>query len=515
MEQLEKEYDVNLSDTDQSDEEDLYELLMDELVEKFNKPDTSYSMKLQILTLTKSSLARTAKRFKTTEHMVRVARKIKENTGILSTPGIKTGSKTISEDSKQAVINFFERDDISRIMPGKKDCISVRDDQGVKQAVQKRLILANLREVYSTYKSEAQNPVGFSTFAQLRPPWCVLAGSAGTHSICVCVKHQNPKLMLTVLDPKVTIDEIMAKTVCDMENEACMMRKCSDCRPNLEQLTDFVDEKLGDVEEIEYQQWINTDRSNLIVIKEGKDEFAKKFVSSIEALTGHHFVAKAQNQYLKQLKEHMGTDECIVLGDFAENYAFIIQDAVSGFHWNNDQATIHPFVVYYRNNDGQLTNKNFCVISDHLGHSTSSFYAFQEKILAIIKSENNIRTVHYFTDGAPTQYKNKNNFRNICLHLTDFDMACKWNFFATGHGKGPCDGIGGTVKRLAARASLQRIAGSGGQILSAQDLHRFCSASVPGMASTYSLVIHLRAYLKALFKVNTMYVQQHDSYVCT
>ena len=36
-----------------------------------------------------------------------------------------------------------------------------------------------------------------------------------------------------------------------------------------------------------------------------------------------------------------------------------------------------------------------------------------------------------------------------------------WNssrvaFFATSHGKGPCDGVGGTVKRLAARASLQR-----------------------------------------------------------
>ena len=28
-------------------------------------------------------------------------------------------------------------------------------------------------------------------------------------------------------------------------------------------------------------------------------------------------------------------------------------------------------------------------------------------------------------------------------------------FFATSHGKGPCDGIGGTVKRLARRASLQ------------------------------------------------------------
>ena len=30
-------------------------------------------------------------------------------------------------------------------------------------------------------------------------------------------------------------------------------------------------------------------------------------------------------------------------------------------------------------------------------------------------------------------------------------------FFATSQGKQPCDGIGGTVKQLAAKASLQRI----------------------------------------------------------
>ena len=35
-------------------------------------------------------------------------------------------------------------------------------------------------------------------------------------------------------------------------------------------------------------------------------------------------------------------------------------------------------------------------------------------------------------------------------------MPAEWHFSATAHGKGACDGVGGTVKRLAARASLQR-----------------------------------------------------------
>ena len=38
----------------------------------------------------------------------------------------------------------------------------------------------------------------------------------------------------------------------------------------------------------------------------------------------------------------------LVIGDFAENYSFVLQDTAQGFHWNNSQATIHPFVIYHR-----------------------------------------------------------------------------------------------------------------------------------------------------------------------
>ena len=48
------------------------------------------------------------------------------------------------------------------------------------------------------------------------------------------------------------------------------------------------------------------------------------------------------------------------------------------------------------------------------------------------------------------------NFLNLCHHKDDFRVAAEWNFCATSHGKAACDGLGGTVRRLAARASLQR-----------------------------------------------------------
>ena len=42
-----------------------------------------------------------------------------------------------------------------------------------------------------------------------------------------------------------------------------------------------------------------------------------------------------------------------------------------------------------------------------------------------------------------------------CHYLTDFSIDCMWNVFVTSPGKSLCDGVGGAVKRLTARASLQ------------------------------------------------------------
>ena len=65
-----------------------------------------------------------------------------------------------------------------------------------------------------------------------------------------------------------------------------------------------------------------------------------------------------------------------------------------------------------------------------------------------------ITKITYFSDGCSRQYKNRKTFINLCYHLEDFGVAAEWHFFATSHGKGPCDGVG--VKRQAAKASLQR-----------------------------------------------------------
>jgi hypothetical protein len=61
----------------------------------------------------------------------------------------------------------------------------------------------------------------------------------------------------------------------------------------------------------------------------------------------HSFIATEQASFYAARKATLKTGEFLVTADFSENYSFVLQDAAQGFHWNNSQATLHPFVAYY------------------------------------------------------------------------------------------------------------------------------------------------------------------------
>ncbi|VDI46372.1 Hypothetical predicted protein [Mytilus galloprovincialis] len=59
-------------------------------------------------------------------------------------------------------------------------------------------------------------------------------------------------------------------------------------------------------------------------------------------------------------------------------------------------------------------------------------------------------------DGAPTQYKSKYNFVDMSFWKDDFGFEVEKHFFGSRHGKGPCDGESGVVKRSATVAVAAR-----------------------------------------------------------
>ena len=144
--------------------------------------------------------------------------------------------KQLEHDTAALVTTFYHQDDISRTMPGKKDCLSI-NVEGKRVKIQKILILANLKEVYAQFKQNyPDKKIGFSKFAMLRPKECVLVGASGTHQVCVCAIHNNVKLMMinsrmatTTSDEEVPLlhySHALAKLMCNPLQVVSFCMKC-------------------------------------------------------------------------------------------------------------------------------------------------------------------------------------------------------------------------------------------------------------------------------------------------
>ncbi len=269
------------------------------------------SVKIQILTiLPKSwSLAKIQAEFGASNFMARKAKQLVIDKGVLSSPDPQPGH-CLTQTTVHLVVSFYNNDSSSRMMPGKKDFVSVKADHG-REHVQKRLILSNLKELYQDFKQKHPTErIGFSKFAELRPKHCVLAGASGTHSVCVCTIHQNVKLMLKGLKINEATSRgltnyhtCLAIMMCNPPLPTCCLGECDYC-PGIEKLSEsliaLLDENL--IDNITYKQWTAVTRSTLETMTKPSDEFVETLCEKLEKLQSHSFIATQQSQFYEECK---------------------------------------------------------------------------------------------------------------------------------------------------------------------------------------------------------------------
>ena len=274
--------------------------------------------------------------FGVSERLAKQARKLKSESGIFSELQPKQGRK-LPTDTVASVQKFYEEDDISRACPGMRDVVSVRID-GVKVQKQKRLLLCNLNEAYTEFKkSNPDIKVGLSKFCELRPRWCVSVGPKSTHTVCVCEIHQNVKLLVAAMGQKaLDYHQLIKMMVCSDLSRDCMLHRCEQC-PGKASVIEFMEQLFnskgmdGD-DKIQVRQWVHTDRTTLVSTEMMVADFIEHLSEKMDSLTTHHFVAKAQAAFLRSAKLNLEEGTAVIIMDFAENYSFLVQDAVQGFH---------------------------------------------------------------------------------------------------------------------------------------------------------------------------------------
>ncbi|KAK6175722.1 hypothetical protein SNE40_014117 [Patella caerulea] len=372
----------------------------------------------------------------------------------------------VPSELEQKVVDFYESDSVSRMMPGKADFISLKDQLGNKYHKQKRHLVTTLTETYKCFLEDnptATSLIGKSKFSSLRPRW-VLLSSQMPQNVCGCKYHNNIVLLLESLHRRYpTVVPLYSKTnftahcVCDVNNEKCMSNNCSTCCDG-KLFEKRFKKSVPEDKEFSWYQWEDTDGFVQKVKKQNSSYDAfDELALQLPKFFWHSYIKDKQvasYKHTKSISNGETSEECLLQMDFAENFTCIWQDEIQSAHWKQRQVTVYTVMITYRNE-----KLSYVITSDNLSHDKNAVAAFTSIMLDIItETLPTVKKICIWTDGPSSQYKNKYIFTLLAKLQEHHAVQLNWNFFATSHGKGPNDGIGGNVKRIVHRLIMARAA---------------------------------------------------------
>ncbi|CAF1567393.1 unnamed protein product [Rotaria magnacalcarata] len=308
----------------------------------------------------------------------------------------KREQRSLANALKELVIKFYNRDDVSYQMPGKRDCIIVEND-GKKITLQKRILLYSIRETYQLFIGDKNDPninLSKTSFSDLRP-LNILVQSHMSHRSCLCVYHESINLLLKALSKQIqcpdlnTLQTFSLALVCDEEDEK------------------LIDQK----KEIKWYQWI---------LNEGlakKQEFngtiqqcLADLQEKIKPFLWHVFIKRQQASYFEQMKSSTNDETVCLQVDFSEDFRMDIQDAIQGSYYSKKSVSLFTSHVWCSSQ-----GFSFVYVLDNCTHDKYCISTILDQLFDEIKKKfKNLQNLYVFSDGAAQQFKQRFLFRNLC-----------------------------------------------------------------------------------------------------
>ena len=372
--------------------------------------------------------------------------------------GLKVASKYVAA--------FLEKDENSRVCPGKKDTITLK-----KSKKQKRLLNDSLFNLHKTFILENTHvKLSYASFCKLRPFW-IVSPKVTDRNTCLCSVHENMALITRKLYQNKVIKEcspheLCKALCCESEHikEECLMRICNSCKDK----TVTISETFEDDELITYERWV-TKKINVII--KGKEKICQRTLkqevtsTKVEAFANlkqylytfltHVCNMKHQQPTVAAIKENLTFEDVLIHIDFSENYVCKYGKEILAVHFGGSkpQITLHTVVVYYKCPQSSVMKSTcYCTVSRNLRHDPSAICVHLDPICRKVKLMiPNLKNVHFLSDGPATQYRNRKMFYFIGRYLAkSLDIeTISWHYSESGHGKGVPDGVGGCLKRIA------------------------------------------------------------------
>lgn len=349
------------------------------------------------------------------------------------------------------------------------------------EKLQKRFLLLKLRECYALYAEEFGSEIKFSKFCALRPAQ-ILTYSETPLETCCCLIHENFINICNALSSKLNFEPYNTNWVnkwilCSPLTPDCLLLSCSFCAncPN-NRILPPSEEQNEECIEVSYINWYKdkvTNRLQQGLIKQSLYTTYTEFMKMLPQFRIHHLIKRHQASVYRHQIDNIMDGELLIHFDFSQNYNCIHQEQVQSAYWRQSQITIFTVAVYgkdLKNMVAYLTDKN-----DHSKTCVSVFLELTLKVFFLNSSiclsfiyifegcktfelyflkayatNSIIHKVTFWSDGPSSQFKNRFMVKFLKYCQVTFKIPTfEWNFFATAHGKGAIDGVGGTLKRIA------------------------------------------------------------------
>lgn len=134
------------------------------------------------------------------------------------------------------------------------------------------------------------------------------------------------------------------------------------------------------------------------------------FIDQMFRYKQHSFNIWSQLSHYRKQKENLKQNEGFIHIDFAENYQTKLGKEIQSMHFgaSHAQITLHTGISY---NGKDSKVKSFFTVSASMNHTPTAVWAYLNPVLDEMQRENeSLDTLHIFSDGPATQYKQKGNF---------------------------------------------------------------------------------------------------------
>ena len=392
------------------------------------------------------------------------------------------GIKLLKEQKKkqdcelQAKIKtFFARPDIVYICPGLKDEVTVWID-GKKEKLRKCYMTMFLREAYSLFHDMHPDvKTGFSTFCKQRPQNVLLLHETPADQ-CKCLKCENFFLQLGSLQIQYD-NSFWANSLCnDSLTSECWQGDCGNCKEG-QQIPVSSDVTNDMTKVVTRKMWAKDTNSRLHCAV--KEESIADVFSSLQ----HDFQSVAQHIHLKRVqaeafvKDKENEKVRILQMDFAMNYSCENQNEVQSALWSRGSVTLFTAVSMHKGNC-----QTYLICSDTKDKEKNTVTAFvnhlyDKELVPGSAAMQGIEEV-IWTDGPSSEFKNRFMAAFLKQLSGKYNKTFTWKYFATSHGKGVVNGIGGRAKSLV-RSAVMSKQSSAPVVQSASDFATVVSKLMP------------------------------------